>query len=68
MKGFYKNKIMAVSDLLPYAQNARTHSDEQVRQIAASINEWGADIVREDKSSKQGYDINPVIKVPIKGV
>jgi len=28
-------------DLIPYARNARTHSDEQVAQIAASINEWG---------------------------
>lgn len=31
----------AVSDLIPYARNARTHSDEQVAQIAASIKEWG---------------------------
>jgi len=30
-----------VADLLPYARNARTHSDEQVAQIAASIREWG---------------------------
>jgi len=30
-----------VSDLVPYARNARTHSDAQVRQIAASIEEWG---------------------------
>ena len=27
--------------LIPYARNARTHSDEQVQQIAASIREWG---------------------------
>lgn len=27
--------------LLPYARNARTHSDEQVAQIAASIAEFG---------------------------
>ncbi len=27
--------------LLPYARNARTHSDEQVMQIAASIAEFG---------------------------
>jgi hypothetical protein len=31
----------AVADLIPYARNARTHSDEQVGQIAASIKEWG---------------------------
>lgn len=30
-----------VADLVPYARNARTHSPEQVDQIAASINEWG---------------------------
>lgn len=27
--------------LIPYARNSRTHSDEQVAQIAASIKEWG---------------------------
>jgi ParB-like chromosome segregation protein Spo0J len=26
---------------IPYARNARTHSDEQVAQIAASIKEFG---------------------------
>lgn len=31
----------SVSDLIPYARNSRTHSDEQVAQIAASIKEWG---------------------------
>lgn len=30
-----------VDDLVPYARNARTHSNEQVMQIAASIKEWG---------------------------
>lgn len=30
-----------ISGLVPYARNARTHSDEQVAQIAASIREWG---------------------------
>jgi DNA modification methylase len=30
-----------VSELVPYARNARTHSDAQVAQIAASIREWG---------------------------
>ena len=27
--------------LIPYVNNSRTHSDEQVLQIASSINEWG---------------------------
>ena len=31
----------SVTALLPYIRNARTHSDEQVAQIAASIREWG---------------------------
>jgi DNA modification methylase len=31
----------AVADLVPYARNARTHSEAQVAQIAASIKEWG---------------------------
>jgi DNA modification methylase len=30
-----------IEDLIPYARNARTHSDEQVAQIAASIREFG---------------------------
>lgn len=30
-----------IEKLLPYARNARTHSDEQVSQIAASMREWG---------------------------
>jgi ParB-like chromosome segregation protein Spo0J len=30
-----------VSDLIPYARNARTHSDAQVAQIAGSIQEFG---------------------------
>ena len=30
-----------IESLIPYARNARTHSDEQVAQIAASIKEWG---------------------------
>jgi ParB-like chromosome segregation protein Spo0J len=31
----------SVDALIPYARNARTHSDEQVAQLAASIKEWG---------------------------
>jgi len=32
---------VATDDLIPYVNNARTHSDEQVTQIAASIKEFG---------------------------
>jgi DNA modification methylase len=31
----------ALDRLVPAARNARTHSDEQIAQIAASIREWG---------------------------
>lgn len=30
-----------IEKLIPYARNSRTHSDEQVSQIAASMREWG---------------------------
>ena len=30
-----------VTELIPYVKNSRTHSDEQVAQIAASIKEFG---------------------------
>lgn len=32
---------VAIVDLIPYANNSRVHSDEQVNQIAASIREFG---------------------------
>lgn len=34
-------KAIPVADLVPYARNARTHSDAQVAKIAASIKEFG---------------------------
>jgi DNA modification methylase len=34
-------KEVAVDKLIPYAKNSRTHSDQQVAQIAASIKEFG---------------------------
>lgn len=34
-------KRRKVADLIPYARNARMHSDAQISQIAASIREWG---------------------------
>ena len=36
-----KIKMTPVAQLVPYAGNARTHSDEQIAQIAASITEFG---------------------------
>ena len=34
-------QIWTIDRLLPYIRNARTHSDEQVAQVAASIREFG---------------------------
>ena len=38
---FPEYKQAKVADLVPYARNARTHSDAQVDKIAASIREFG---------------------------
>ena len=37
----YQHEIKKVSDLIPYINNSRTHSDEQTTQIASSIKEFG---------------------------
>ena len=34
-------ETLAIDRLIPYARNSRTHSDEQVAQVAASIREFG---------------------------
>lgn len=34
-------KELALKDLIPCANNSRTHSDEQIAQVAASIKEFG---------------------------
>lgn len=41
MAGNLRIKHLAVDSLVPYARNARTHSEAQVAQIAASIDEFG---------------------------
>lgn len=41
MSNFPPYKTALVDSLIPYARNSRTHSDEQVAQIAASIREFG---------------------------
>lgn len=41
MNKFPSIKTVSVADLIPYARNSRTHSEEQVTQIAASIKEFG---------------------------
>jgi hypothetical protein len=41
----YKHEIKQVSDLIPYVNNSRTHSEEQTTQIASSIKEFELDNV-----------------------
>jgi site-specific DNA-methyltransferase (adenine-specific) len=47
-----------INRLVPYARNSRTHSEEQIGQIAASIKEWGfttAVLVDEDGGIIAGH-------------
>lgn len=37
----YEHLVKPISDLIPYINNSRTHSDEQVMQVASSIKEFG---------------------------
>ena len=57
-----KVSTVPINSLIPYARNARTHSDAQVAQIAASIREFGwtnpvhcrigsSEILRHDRGS-----------------
>lgn len=41
MDDFPEYKKVSTDSLIPYARNSRTHSDEQVSKIAASIKEFG---------------------------
>lgn len=38
---FPRYKAALVADLIPYARNSRTHSEQQIAKIAASIKEFG---------------------------
>jgi len=51
-------KMLKTDALIPYARNARTHSSEQVMQIAASIKEFGFNnpiLIRDDFSVIAGH-------------
>ena len=37
----HKYIVRSVLELIPYANNSRTHSDEQINQVASSIKEFG---------------------------
>lgn len=36
----HEYKVLPIADLIPYANNSRTHSEEQINQVASSIKEW----------------------------
>lgn len=58
MQGANKIEWQPVEKLIPYAKNARTHSDEQVAQIAGSIKEFGFNnpiLVDKDNSVIAGH-------------
>ena len=58
MLGATKIEWQSVETLIPYAKNARTHSDEQVAQIAGSIKEFGFNnpvLVDKDNSVIAGH-------------
>lgn len=40
-KKHYEHVIKLTSELIPYINNSRTHSDEQISQIASSMKEFG---------------------------
>jgi DNA modification methylase len=77
MLGAKKIEMVSVDTLIPYAKNARTHSDEQVAQIAGSIKEFGFNnpvLIDKDNSviaghgrlmaaRKLGYKEVPVVKL-----
>jgi DNA modification methylase len=77
MLGAKQIEMVSVDTLIPYAKNARTHSDEQVAQIAGSIKEFGFNnpvLVDKDNSviaghgrlmaaRKLGYKEVPVVKL-----
>ena len=61
-----------IEKLIPYARNTRTHSPEQVAQIAASVREWGfttAILVDEDGSIIAGHGrLSAAMKLGLKHV
>tara|TARA_R110000868_G_scaffold274612_1_gene534098 strand:+ start:77 stop:1273 length:1197 start_codon:yes stop_codon:yes gene_type:complete len=58
MKPKIEVKELSPDALIPFARNARTHSDEQVKQIAASIREFGFNnpiLIRDDLTVIAGH-------------
>lgn len=43
-------------------------SSRELEQLEMLEKKWGTGIVKRDKTSRRGFDFNPIIKIPIKGV
>lgn len=53
-----KIEYLSTAELIPYINNSRTHSDEQVQQVASSIKEFGFTnpiLIDEDKGIIAGH-------------
>lgn len=58
MQGAHEIEQIGIEELIPYAKNSRTHSDEQVAQLAGSIKEFGFNnpvLVDKDNSIIAGH-------------
>lgn len=58
MKGAHQIEQIGIEELIPYAKNSRTHSDEQVAQLAGSIKEFGFNnpvLIDKDNSIIAGH-------------
>lgn len=57
-KVHFENVDVSINELIPYARNSRTHSDEQIAQVASSIKEFGFTnpvIIDEDNGIIAGH-------------
>ncbi|WP_330390521.1 ParB N-terminal domain-containing protein [Paramaledivibacter caminithermalis] len=41
MKRTEELKVLPIDELIPYANNARTHSKEQIKKLRSSLREFG---------------------------
>ena len=58
-----------ISELIPYANNARTHNPEQITQIASSIKEFGFNNpILIDKDNGKKAIINDIEKMEVKDI
>lgn len=47
---------------------AQRNTKEEARQFADLQKKWGTNVIRKDTVSKRGFDFNPIMKSPLKGV